>query len=116
MGFLILPLLLICVCVCACVRACVCACVCRSVVSTLCKRQAPLSMRFSRQEDWMGCHSFSQGIFLTQGLNLGLPHCRRILYCLSHQGSPWVLIIWVQMIPCCGGNPVHRRMFSSVAD
>ena len=26
-------------------------------------------------------------IFLTQGLNLGLLHCRWILYCLSHQGS-----------------------------
>ena len=25
----------------------------------------------------------------TQGLNLGLLHCRQILYCLSHQGSPW---------------------------
>ena len=29
-----------------------------------------------------------QGIFLTQGLNLGLLHCRQSLYCLSHQGSP----------------------------
>ena len=28
----------------------------------------------------------SQGIFLTQGLNPGLLHCRQILYCLSHQG------------------------------
>ena len=36
----------------------------------------------------MGCQSLLQGIFLTQGLNLGLPHCRKILYCLSHQGSP----------------------------
>ena len=34
----------------------------------------------------MGCHFLLQGIFLTQGLNLGLPHCRRILYCLNHQG------------------------------
>ena len=32
-----------------------------------------------------------QGIFLTQGLNLGLLHCRQILYCLSHQGSPNLL-------------------------
>ena len=28
-----------------------------------------------------------QGIFPTQGSNPGLPHCRRILYQLSHQGS-----------------------------
>ena len=40
--------------------------------------QAAQSMEFSRQE----------GTFLTQGLNPGLPHCRRILYHLSHQGSP----------------------------
>ena len=33
-------------------------------------------------------HSLLQGIFLTQGSNLGLLHCRQILYHLSHQGSP----------------------------
>ena len=32
-------------------------------------------------------HSLFQGIFLTQGLNPGLPHCRQILHHLSHQGS-----------------------------
>ena len=31
---------------------------------------------------------FSRGIFPTQGSNPGLPHCRRILYQLSHKGSP----------------------------
>ena len=36
----------------------------------------------------VGCHVLLQGIFLTQGLNLGLPHCKWILYHLSHQGSP----------------------------
>ena len=36
----------------------------------------------------MGCHFLLQGIFLTQGSNLGLPHCRQTLYCLSHQESP----------------------------
>ena len=33
------------------------------------------------------CHSLLQGIFPTQGSNPGLPHCGRILYHLSHQGS-----------------------------
>ena len=32
--------------------------------------------------------SLLQGIFPTQGSNPGLPHCRRILYQLSCQGSP----------------------------
>ena len=34
---------------------------------------------------------FSRGIFPTQGQNLRLPHCRRILYQLSHKGSPKIL-------------------------
>ena len=36
----------------------------------------------------VGCHALLQGIFPTQGSNLGLPHCRQILYCPSHWGSP----------------------------
>ena len=36
-------------------------------------------------------HSFLQGIFPTQGSNLGLLHFRQILYHLSHQGSPQLL-------------------------
>ena len=34
---------------------------------------------------------FSMGIIPTQGLNPGLPHCRQILYQLSHKGSPRIL-------------------------
>ena len=36
----------------------------------------------------VGCHPLLQGIFPTQVWNPGLLHCRRILYHLSHQGSP----------------------------
>ena len=39
----------------------------------------------------VGCHALLQGIFPTQGLNLSLPHCGQILYCLSHQRSPLIL-------------------------
>ena len=35
----------------------------------------------------VGCHALLQGIFPAQGSNPDLPHCRRILYRLSHQGS-----------------------------
>ena len=40
-----------------------------------------------------GVHSLSlfQGIFPTQGLNPGLPHCRQILDQLSYKGSPRIL-------------------------
>ena len=33
----------------------------------------------------VGCHCLLRGIFLTQGSNLGLLHCRQTLYRLSHQ-------------------------------
>ena len=49
--------------------------------------QAPLSMGFSRQEYWGGCHFLLQGTFLTQELNPGLLHCRQTLCHLSHQGN-----------------------------
>ena len=35
----------------------------------------------------VGCHFLLQGIFPTQGLNLGLLHCRQTLYRLSHKGN-----------------------------
>ena len=35
----------------------------------------------------VGCHTLLQGIFSTQRLNTGLPHCRWIIYHLSHQRS-----------------------------
>ena len=37
------------------------------------------------QTTQVGSHSLLQGIFPTHGSNPGLPHCRRILYHLSHQ-------------------------------
>ena len=45
-------------------------------------------MGFSRQE-WLELVAipFSRGIFPTLGSNLGLPHCRQIVYHLNHQGS-----------------------------
>ena len=43
---------------------------------------------FSRQEYCSWCHPLLQGIFLIQGLDPGLLHCRQILYCLHYQGSP----------------------------
>ena len=67
--------------------------------------QAPPSMGFARQKYWsglslpslknsgVGCYSLLQGIFPTQGSNLGLLHCRQILYHLSHQGSH--TIMWI---------------------
>ena len=36
----------------------------------------------------VGSLSLLKGIFQTQGSNPGLPHCRQVLYQLSHNGSP----------------------------
>ena len=41
----------------------------------------------------MGCHCLLQEIFLTQGLNPGLLHCKQMLYRLSHQGSPKQVVV-----------------------
>ena len=51
-------------------------------------RQAPLSMGFPRQQYGVGNHFLLQGMFPTPELNPGFLHCRKILYWLSHQGSP----------------------------
>ena len=51
--------------------------------------QAPLSMEFSRQENWSWQPFLLQGIFPTQGSDPSLLHCWQILYHLSHQRSPY---------------------------
>ena len=48
-------------------------------------------MEFSRPNTGVGSLSLLQGIFPTQGSNPGVPHCRWILYQLSHQGIPSIL-------------------------
>ena len=60
-----------------------------SVVSDSLQPPGPYSPRNSPDQNTrVGSLSLLQGIFPTQGLNLGLPHCRWILYQLRHQGSP----------------------------
>ena len=59
------------------------------------------------QNTRVGSRSLLQGIFPTQGLNPGLPHCRRILHQLSHQGSPRILE-WVAY-PFSNGSSQPRN-------
>ena len=50
----------------------------------------------------VGSLSLLQGIFPTQGLNLGLPHSRQILHHLSHKGSCvflWCVLIFYMIYP-----------------
>ena len=55
--------------------------------------QTPLSLGFCRQEYWVSCHFFLQGIFPTQGSNLHLLHWQANSVPLSHVDSPSCLYI-----------------------
>ena len=50
--------------------------------------QAPLSMNSPGKNTGVSCHFLLQGIFLIQGSNPGLLHCRQNLYRWNYQGSP----------------------------
>ena len=66
------------------------------------------------QNSGVGSRSLLQGIFPTQGLNPGLPHCRQILYQLSHKGSPSILE-WVAYPFSSGSSqPTNRTGFSAL--
>ena len=59
----------------------------------------------------VGCHFLFQGIFLTQGLNLGLLHCRQIFYCLP-QGTLREILKYevLQILPDKYYAWIHVRM------
>ena len=65
---------------------------------------------FLCQNTGVGNLSLLQGIFQTQGLNRGLPHCRWILYQLSHQGSQRILE-WVAYPFSSGTSGLRNRTF-----
>ena len=51
----------------------------------------------------LGYHALLQGIYPILTLNPGLLHCRWILYCLSHRGSPYQIRTVLQhlALPLC---------------
>ena len=55
--------------------------------------QPLVSMELSRQNIRMGCCSLLQRLFLTQGLNPSLLHCKQFLCCLSYREVPKALEI-----------------------
>ena len=63
-------------------------------------------LKKKKKNTGVGCHALPQGIFPTQGLNPGFPHCRQIFSCLSHQGSPRILQ-WAAY-PFSGGSSRPR--------
>ena len=53
----------------------------------------------ARTLEWVAI-PFSRRVFLTQGLHLGLPHGKEILYQLSHQGSPIYFLLSENILHC----------------
>ena len=77
-----------------------------------CAHQAPLSIGFSSKNTGLNCRFLLQGIFSTQGWNLGLLHCRRILYLLSPHIRFWSRV-------CLGGghgNPLQYSCLENPKD
>ena len=64
----------------------------------------------------VGSCSLLQGILPTQGSNLGLPHCRQILYLLSHQGRPRILEGVACSFSSRSSQPRNRTGVSCIAD
>ena len=66
------------------------------------------------QNTGVGSRSLLQGIFPTQGLNLGLLHCKRILYQLSHKGSPkqtvWIVKNALHTLPSAFKDLTGKRL------
>ena len=103
-------------CIYICVYVCVCVCVYMSVFLYLCVSLCvyvyeseshsvvsdslrPHGLWNSPGQNTEVCSlSLLQGIFPTQELNPGLPHCRHTLYQLSHKGSP--VYVCVSMFMC----------------
>ena len=74
--------------------------------------ETPGKFKYTR----VGSLSLLQRIFLTQGSNPGLPHCRWILYQLSHKRSPRILE-WVAYPFSSGSSqPRNQTGVSCIAD
>ena len=75
---------------CVCVSECGCVLVTQSCLTLCDPMDCSLLYPGNSPSKNIGvsCHSLLKGIFPTQGSNLGLLHCRQILYRLSHQGRP----------------------------
>ena len=57
--------------------------------ATLCSSPWNCPWNSPGKNSGVGSHSLLEGIFLNHGLNPSLLHCRRILHCPSHWGSPF---------------------------
>ena len=60
----------------------------------------------------VGCQFLLQGIFPTQESNLGLLHCRQILYQLNYEGSPHLVVAeWFSILAVIIVNNMLLRFY-----
>ena len=67
------------------------------------------------QDTGVGSLSLLQGIFVTQGSNSGIPHCRQIPYQLSPKGSPRILEWVVYPFSSGSSQPRNQTRVSCIA-
>ena len=90
---------LMCLCVCVCVHAQACPTLCHPLDCN--PAVSSVHGIFSGKNTGVGCHFLLQGVFLTQGWNPHLLHCRQIFYLLSHWGSTYCLIFYIKFLKIC---------------
>ena len=61
----------------------------------------------------VGSHSLIKGIFLTQGSNLGLLHCKQILYYLSHLSTVYKMLTFTECMLCAKCMYIYYTYTSS---
>ena len=73
------------------------------------------SMEFSRLEYWTGMPFPSPGYLPNPGIEPSLPHCRWIIYHLSHQGSPRILEWVANTFSSRSSQPRNRTRVPCIA-
>ena len=77
------------------------------------------SWDFPCKDTGMVCHFLLQGILPTKGSNLGLLHCRQILYRRSYQRSPFLAVIKIHLFVrlalqlCNGALQLHPVFYGN---
>ena len=80
-----------------------------------CLKKSNISFFSPDQDTGVGSLSHLQGIFPTQGSNPGPPHCRQILYQLSHKGHPRILEWVAYSFSSRSSRPRNRTRVSYIA-
>ena len=99
------------------ISRCVCALHTQSHLTDLLQPHGLYPTRFLCPWDFpgkstrVGCHFLLQGIFSTQGFNVGLWHCRQMLYPLSHSSVCSLKKIFLSLPAILWNSAFHCYIF-----